>query len=167
MENRRKGGRIVGFPGCPWSERAFVEPSPRTPSGEPPTIEGFGEADVAMAMLQLNVVRQIAEGEEFERAVALASDTDVTVVLIGTTEEVFNERDETVWRMSASLIEAAHRASQKVGIYDQRPSDCPDFAAFLVEQGIDSISLSPGAVVPTTPKILEVEQKTDRPRGRV
>jgi hypothetical protein len=47
------------------------------------------------------------------------------------------------------------------------PSDCPDFAAFLVEQGIDSISLSPGVVVPTTPEILEVEQKTDRPRGRV
>jgi hypothetical protein len=54
-----------GFPGCPWSERAFVEPSPRTPSGEPPTIGEFGEADVAMAMLQLNVVRQIAEEEKF------------------------------------------------------------------------------------------------------
>jgi hypothetical protein len=156
-----------GFPGCPWSERAFVEPSPRTPSGEPPTIGEFGEADVAMAMLQLNVVRQIAEEEKFERAVALTSDADVTVVLIGTTEAVFNERDETVWRMSASLIEEAHRASRKVGICDQRPSDCPDFATFLVEQGIDSISLSPGAVAPTTPKILEVEQKTDRPRGRV
>ena len=164
MENRRIGGRDDGFPGF---EGAFVEPSPRTPSGESPTIGGFGEADVVMVILQLNLVCQIAEGEEFERAVALASDTDVTVVLIGTTEEVFNERDETVWRMSASLIEAAHRASQKVGICDQRPSDCPDFAAFLVEQGIDSISLSPGAVVPTTPKILEVEQKTDRPRGRV
>jgi hypothetical protein len=156
-----------GFPGCPWSERAFVEPSPRTPSGEPPTIGEFGEADVAMAMLQLNVVRQIAEEEKFERAVALTSDADVTVVLIGITEAVFNERDETVWRMSASLIEEAHRASRKVGICDQRPSDCPDFATFLVEQGIDSISLSPGAVAPTTPKILEVEQKTDRPRGRV
>ena len=148
-------------------ERAYVEPSPITPSGEPPTIGGFGEADVAKAMLQLNVVRQIAEGEEFERVVALASDTDVTVVLIGTTEEVFNERDEVVWRMSASLIEEAHRASRKVGICGETPSDCPDFAAFLVEQEIDSINLSPGAVVPTTPEILEVEQKTDRPRGRV
>jgi hypothetical protein len=165
VENRRKGGKVDGFQGCPWFERAFVGPSPRTPSGEPPTIGGFGEADVAMAMLQLNVVRQMAEEEEFERAVALASDADVTVVLIGTTDEVFNERDEAVWRMSASLIEEAHRASRKVGICGQAPSDCPDFAAFLVEQGIDSISLSPGAVVPTTPKILE--QKTDRPRGRV
>jgi hypothetical protein len=157
----RIGGRNDGFPGCPWFEGAFVEPSPRTPSGGPPTIGGFGEADVAMAMLQLNLVRQIAEAEQFERAVALASDADVTVVLIGTTEEVFNERDEAVWRMSASLIEEVHR------ICGQAPSDCLDFAAFLVEQGIDSISLSPGAVVPTTPEILEVEQKTDRPRGRV
>ena len=144
-----------------------MEPSPRTRSGEPPTIGGFGEADVAKAMLQLNVVRQIAEGEEFERVVALASDTDVTVVLIGTTEEVFNERDEVVWRMSASLIQEAHRASRKVGICGETPSDCPDFAAPLVEQEIDAISLSPGAVVPTTPEILEVEQKTGRPRGRV
>jgi phosphoenolpyruvate synthase/pyruvate phosphate dikinase len=117
--------------------------------------------------VQLNLVRQIAEAEEFERAVALASDADVTVVLIGTTEEVFNEREEAVWRMSASLIEEAHRASRKVGICGQAPSDCPDFAVFLVDQEIDSISLSPGAVVPTTPKILEVEPKTDRPRGRV
>jgi phosphoenolpyruvate synthase/pyruvate phosphate dikinase len=167
VENRRKGGSDDGFPGCPWFERAFVEPSPRTLSGEQPTIGGFGEADVAMAMLQLNLVRQIAEAEQFERAVALASDADVTVVLSGTTEEVFNERDEAVWRMSASLIEEAHRASRKVAICGQAPSDCPEFAAFLVEQEIDSISLSPGAVVPTTPEILEVEQKTARPRGRV
>ena len=144
-----------------------MEPSPRTPSGEPPTIGGFSEADVVMVMLQLNVVRQIAEEEEFERAVALASDADVTVVLIGTTEEVFNERDEAVWWMSASRIEEAHRASRKVGICGRAPSDYPDFAAFLVEQGIDSTSLSLFAVVPTTPKILEVEQKTDWPRGRV
>ncbi len=125
-----------------------MEPSPRTPSGEPPTIGGFGEADVAKAMLQLNVVRQIAEEEEFERAVALASNADVTLALIETTEEVSNERDEAVWRLSASLIEDAHRASRKVGICGQAPSDCLDFAAFLVEQGIDSISLSPGAEDP-------------------
>src|ERR687889_2262124 len=49
-----------------------------------------------------------------------------------------------------SLIEEAHRASRKVGICGQAPSDCPEFAAFLVEQEIDSISLRPGAVVPTT-----------------
>ena len=78
-----------------------------------------------MVMLQLNVVRQIAEEEEFERAVAVASDADVTVVLIGTTEEVFNELDEAVWRMSASLIEEAHRASRKVGIRGQAPRTAP------------------------------------------
>jgi hypothetical protein len=167
VENRRKGGSDDGFPGCPWFERDFVEPSPRTLSGEPPTIGGFGEADVAMAMLQLNVVRQIAEEEEFERAVALASNADVTLAHIETTEEVSNECDEAVWRMSASIIEEAHRASRKVGICGQAPLECLEFAAFLVEQGIDFISLSPGAVVPTTPKILEVEQKRDRPRGRV
>jgi pyruvate,water dikinase len=148
VEHRRIGGRDDGFPGCPWFEGAFVEPSPRTPSGEPPTIGGFGEADVAMVMLQLNLARQIAEAEEFERAVALASDADITVVLIGTTEKVFNERDEAVRRMSASLIEEAHRASRKVGICGQAPSDCPDFAAFLVEQGCEAGSLCPSQCVP-------------------
>ena len=86
MENRRIGGRDDGFPGCPWFERAFVEPSPRTPSGEPFTIGRFGEAGVAIVMLQLNFVRQIA-AEEFERGVALATDADVTGPL-GTTGEV-------------------------------------------------------------------------------
>jgi len=43
-------------------------------------------------------------------------------------------------------------------VYNRNPYDYPEFAAFLVERGIDSISLSPDAVVPTTMKILEVER---------
>jgi pyruvate,water dikinase len=67
--------------------------------------------------------------------------------------------------MCATLIDEAHRAGRKVGICGQAPSDYPDFAAFLVERGIDSISLSPDAVVPTSLKILEVERETDRSVG--
>jgi pyruvate,water dikinase len=44
-----------------------------------------------------------------------------------------------------------------VGICGQAPSDYPDFAAFLVEHGIDTISLTPDAILPTTLKILEIE----------
>ena len=56
----------------------------------PQAAGGFGEADLAMVMFQLNIARQIEE-DEFERAVGLASDADVAVVLVGTTEEVESE----------------------------------------------------------------------------
>jgi pyruvate,water dikinase len=55
--------------------------------------------------------------------------------------------------LGAALIEEAHRAGRKVGICGQAPTDHPDSAAFLFARGIDSISLSPDAVVP---KIVEV-----------
>ena len=47
---------------------------------------------------------------------------------------------------------------RKIGICGQAPSDYPEFAQFLVEQGIDSISLNPDAVLKTTVPILETEQ---------
>jgi beta-glucosidase len=59
---------------------------------EPQPAGGFGEADLATVMFQLNAARQIEEeDEEFERAVALAADADVAVVVVGTTEEVESE----------------------------------------------------------------------------
>jgi pyruvate, water dikinase len=48
----------------------------------------------------------------------------------------------------------------KIGICGQAPSDYPEFAQFLVEQGIDSISLNPDSVLTATLAILETEQKT-------
>jgi pyruvate,water dikinase len=67
--------------------------------------------------------------------------------------------------MCATLIEEAHSAGRKVGICGQAPSDYPEFATFLVERGIDSISLSPDAVVSTTLKILEVERQGTIPQA--
>ena len=58
----------------------------------------------------------------------------------------------------AHLIEAAHAAGRKVGICGQAPCDYPDFAAFLVERGIDSISLSADALVRTMQKVFELER---------
>jgi pyruvate,water dikinase len=51
-----------------------------------------------------------------------------------------------------------------VGLCGQAPSDHPDFARFLVECGIDSISLNPDAVLATTALVLEVEASTPRTR---
>jgi pyruvate,water dikinase len=57
--------------------------------------------------------------------------------------ELFDERDEAVTWMIRSVIERAHASGAKVGLCGQAPSDHPEFAEFLVDCGIDSISVSP------------------------
>ena len=58
----------------------------------------------------------------------------------------------------ASVIHKAHAKGRKVGICGQAPSDYPEFARFLVEQGIDSISLNPDVVIGTTLDVLNLER---------
>ncbi len=72
---------------------------------------------------------------------------------------LFDERNEGVRCFCAELIQKAHRAGRTVGICGQAPSDYPEFAAFLVAQGIDSISLSPDAVVRTQMRVSAAEQQ--------
>jgi pyruvate,water dikinase len=59
---------------------------------------------------------------------------------------LFDERDPGVKRLIRMVVEAAHRKGRKVGICGQAPSDYPEFAAFLAEIGIDSISLNPDSL---------------------
>ncbi|HET8628591.1 MAG TPA: phosphoenolpyruvate synthase [Thermomicrobiales bacterium] len=72
---------------------------------------------------------------------------------------LFDERNEAVRWMIRHLIEAAHRADTPVGICGQAPSDYPDFAAWLVEVGIDSMSLNPDSVIPVLRHVAEVERR--------
>ncbi|MDH3871091.1 MAG: hypothetical protein OEU44_02630, partial [Gammaproteobacteria bacterium] len=58
-------------------------------------------------------------------------------------------------------VEGARRNHRHSGICGQAPSDYPDMAAYLVELGIDSISLNPDTVMKTTQHILRVEQELD------
>jgi pyruvate,water dikinase len=55
------------------------------------------------------------------------------------------------------VISAAHESGRKIGICGQGPSDHPEFAAFLVEQGIDSISVTPDALARTIARVAEAE----------
>ncbi|MCS6979496.1 MAG: phosphoenolpyruvate synthase [Flavobacteriales bacterium] len=71
---------------------------------------------------------------------------------------IYDERNEAVKRLIRMLIEKAKKHSVKVGICGQGPSDFPDFAQFLVEQGIDSISVTPDSVVKTVLAIAEIEK---------
>ena len=72
---------------------------------------------------------------------------------------LYDERNPAVKRMLAQLIETAKECGVKVGICGQGPSDHPDFAQFLVEQGIDSISVTPDSVIKTIKAIHLVEEK--------
>jgi pyruvate,water dikinase len=70
---------------------------------------------------------------------------------------LYNERNPAVLRMISMLITAAKKQHVKVGICGQGPSDFPDFTKFLVEQGIDSISVTPDALTKTVKAIHEAE----------
>lgn len=78
---------------------------------------------------------------------------------------VSNEKNEAVKELIKQLIKTAKKYRRKVGICGQGPSDFPDFAEFLVAEGIDSISLSPDTVISTTMAILKKEKELKRGRG--
>lgn len=71
---------------------------------------------------------------------------------------IYDERNEAVKGMIRSLISSAKRTGTKVGICGQGPSDFPDFAQFLVELGIDTISVTPDSLLKTRRAIAEVEK---------
>src|SRR5690606_12477599 len=89
---------------------------------------------------------------------------DLTQLILGVDRDseivahVFDERNPPVMRMIARSISTANAKGRKIGICGQAPSDYPDFAKFLVEQGIDSISLTPDAVLRTSLAVLELER---------
>ena len=80
-------------------------------------------------------------------------------------EGISNEKNEAVKILITNLIKVAKKYRRKVGICGQGPSDFPDFAEFLVEQGIDSISLNPDTVISTTMTILKREKIIKRSKG--
>jgi pyruvate,water dikinase len=70
---------------------------------------------------------------------------------------VFDERDRAVQTLIAQAIQQARRLARKIGLCGQAPSDYPEFARFLVACGIDSMSLNPDAVLPTTRLVVSME----------
>lgn len=90
---------------------------------------------------------------------------DLTQLILGVDRDseivahVFDERNAAVKNMIASVIARVQAKGRKIGICGQAPSDYPEFAQFLVEQGIDSISLNPDSLIKTTLKVAEMEQR--------
>ena len=93
---------------------------------------------------------------------------DLTQLTLGvdrdsaTVAPLFDERSGAVRWLCARLIERAHAKGRTVGICGEAPSNYPDFAAFLVEHGVDSMSLSPDALVRTLKNVAELEHKLER-----
>ena len=75
---------------------------------------------------------------------------------------IFDERDLAVKTLVRDAIAKANKMGKKIGICGQAPSDYPEFAEFLVECGINSISLISDTVIETTLKVLETEKALGR-----
>lgn len=75
---------------------------------------------------------------------------------------IYDEQSQAVEDSIRSVIRAAKKHGTKIGICGQAPSDYPEFAKFLVREGIDSISLNPDSVFNTTLAILKTEKEVGR-----
>ncbi|TAE78281.1 MAG: phosphoenolpyruvate synthase [Verrucomicrobia bacterium] len=89
---------------------------------------------------------------------------DLTQLVLGVDRDsevvapIFDERNEAVLRMISRVIRVCRSRGRKIGICGQAPSDYPEFARFLVREGIDSISLDPDSVMATTLAIIDEER---------
>jgi pyruvate,water dikinase len=73
-------------------------------------------------------------------------------------KSLFDERDPAVKGLISHVIRSARKTGTKIGICGQAPSDYPEFAAFLVTEGIDSISLNPDSVIGVIRHLKDVEE---------
>jgi pyruvate,water dikinase len=132
---------------------------------------GEGALEVyVMCEIPSNAISAAAFAEVFD-GFSIGSN-DLTQLVLGVDRDsqivahIFDERYPAVKAMIASVIREARAKGRKIGICGQAPSDYPEFAEFLVEQGIDSISLNPDAVLKTTVRILGTERRSSASRAR-
>jgi pyruvate, water dikinase len=124
-----------------------------------------------MAEIPSNVILAEQFAERFD-GFSIGSN-DLTQLVLGVDRDseelaqIFDERNEAVKRFISDLIHRAHAKGTKVGICGQAPSDYPEFAAFLVREGIDSISLNPDSVVKVMQRVAEVEAELRKEGGAV
>lgn len=119
-----------------------------------------------MAEIPSNIL-QAEEFAEIFDAFSIGSN-DLTQLTLGLDRDskaiahIGNEKNRSVMRLIRELIQVAHKKGLPVGICGQGPSDFPEFAEFLVREGIDSISLNPDAIVKTAMRVKEVESLVEK-----
>ncbi|MFX1293451.1 MAG: phosphoenolpyruvate synthase [Promethearchaeota archaeon] len=117
-------------------------------------VQGQNDLEIyVMAEIPSNIILADQFSEVFD-GFSIGSN-DLTQLTLGLDRDseiishLFDERNEAVKRSLKNLIETAHKYKRKVGICGQSPSDWPSIAAFLIECGIDSMSLNPDTVIKT------------------
>ncbi|HEY8036323.1 MAG TPA: phosphoenolpyruvate synthase [Methylobacter sp.] len=119
-----------------------------------------------MCEIPNNVIQIDAFSEHFD-GFSIGSN-DLTQLTLGVDRdsaiiaEDFDERDPGVKEMIRLAVEGARRNGKHCGLCGQAPSDYPEMAEFLVEVGIDSMSLNPDTVLQTTQLVLETERRLGR-----
>jgi pyruvate,water dikinase len=120
-------------------------------------LEIFVMCEIPNNVIQIDAFARLFDGFSI-------GSNDLTQLVLGVDRDSdivafdFDERDPGVLEMLRQAIVGARRNGRHVGICGQAPSDYPDVARYLVEQGIDSISLNPDSVVATVRNLLEVER---------
>jgi pyruvate,water dikinase len=142
-----------------------------------------GEADKTLEVMAANGLRRGKNGLEvyvmceIPSNVILAEDfaqrfdgfsigsNDLTQLTLGVDRDserlapLFKEQDKAVTSLIASVIKSAHKLKHKVGLCGQAPSDHPEFARFLVEAGIDSMSVSPDSFISVKNQVADAESQ--------
>jgi len=130
--------------------------------------EGLRQDEDFKLWIMAEVPSNILLADEFCKAGAdgfSIGSNDLTMLILGADRDneilapLFDERNLSVKRAIKSLIEMAHQYGKTVSICGQAPSVYPEFTRFLVESGIDSISVNPDVVVQTKKLVAQVEQR--------
>jgi len=119
-----------------------------------------------MCEIPNNVIQVDAFAELFDGFSIGSNDLTQLVLGVDRDSEIvafdFDERDAGVKEMIRMAVDGAHRHGRHVGICGQAPSDYPDMAEYLVELGIDSISVTPDTLLAITRVVLAAEQRLGR-----
>jgi pyruvate,water dikinase len=130
--------------------------------------EGLVQSEDFKLWIMAEIPSNIILADEFCKAGAdgfSIGSNDLTMLILGADRDnevlapLFDERNLAVKRVIKELIETAHSYGKTVSICGQAPSVYPEFAKFLVESGIDSISVNPDVIVHTRRMVAQVEQR--------
>jgi pyruvate,water dikinase len=116
-----------------------------------------------MCEIPSNVILAAAFAKRFD-GFSIGSN-DLTQLTLGVDRDsellasVFDEQNEAVKWMIRTVIQAAHKAGAKVGLCGEAPSNHPEFAQFLVECGIDSISVVPDSFITVKQHVADAESR--------
>jgi len=130
--------------------------------------EGLIQSDDFKLWVMAEIPSNVIIADEFCKAGAdgfSIGSNDLTMLILGADRDnevlapLFDERNLAVKRAIKSLIETAHQYGRTVSICGQAPSVYPDFAKFLVEAGIDSISVNPDVIVQTRHAVAQIEHR--------